>query len=256
MIDTEQLLTLLGLSDIAIEEVKLTPDKTLVIRVKSVKEGGQCHQCGRPIDQYHGLGQEIQLRHLPIFGYKTFILLRPKRYRCPQCDHKPTTTQTLDWYTPKSPYTKAYEQAVLLALINSTVHDVSLKYDLGYGAVEGILDRHLQPTVDWSSMKSLEVIGVDEIALKKGHRDFVAVVSGYVGGVLTILGVIADRTKAAIKKFSQYSQAVTKIGPGHLFGLVSRLHPGRQSGVRPTGGGDCGSVSRRQTLSGGFGCLA
>jgi hypothetical protein len=31
--------------------------------------------------------------------------------------------------------------------------------------------------VDWSANTRLEVLGSDEIALKKGHRDFVAIVT-------------------------------------------------------------------------------
>lgn len=201
MINAEQLILLLGLSDIEIERVELTKNKTLYIRVKSLKDGCNCHRCGKPIDHYYGLGQEIKLRHLPVSGYKTYIVMRPKRYRCHTCDDKPTTTQQMDWYTPKSSFTKAYEQDVMLSLINSTIQDVSIKHDIGPDAIEGILDRYLQPTVNWDKIKSIDVIGVDEIALKKGHRDFITIVSAQIQGDLRLLGVLPDRTKATVKKF-------------------------------------------------------
>ena len=51
------------------------------------------------------------------------------------------TTQTLDWYENKSPHTKAYDQYLMLQLINSTVEDVSRKEDIGYDAVEGAIGR-------------------------------------------------------------------------------------------------------------------
>jgi transposase len=54
-----------------------------------------------------------------------FIELRPKRYRCPTCDDHPTTTQQCDWYEPRSPHTKAFDQSLLRQLINSTVSDVA-----------------------------------------------------------------------------------------------------------------------------------
>ena len=53
--------------------------------------------------------------------------------------------------------------------------DVSIKEGIGYEAVMGIIDRHVSPEVDWSEFEDLEIIGVDEIALKKGHRDFVTI---------------------------------------------------------------------------------
>jgi transposase len=197
----ELLMTLLGLSDIEITEIKLTDDNTLQIFVTSTKEGCSCHQCGKPIEHYYGIGQEIQLRHLSVFGYKTYIILTPKRYQCEYCDKKPTTTQILDWYLAKNKHTKAYDNYILLSLINSTVKDVSLKNDIGYDAVEGIVDRYFKNEVDWNTINTINVIGIDEISIKKGHRDFVTIVSAYVNGLLIVLAVLEDRTKATIKKF-------------------------------------------------------
>lgn len=201
MISNAQLITLLRLSGIEIEKAELTADNRFMVYVRSVEDGCRCHRCGNPIDHYHGLGPETQLRHLPIFEYKTYIVIRPKRYQCQACDGKPTTTQTLDWYSPKSHFTKAFEQDILLSLVNSTIQDVSIKHDLGQGAIEGMLDRHVQPKVDWDKIKSLDIVGIDEIALKKGHRDFVAVVSAYIAGKLTVLGILPDRAKATVKNF-------------------------------------------------------
>ena len=196
------MITLLGLSDVEITKVTLATDNTLQIYIKSIKEGCHCHQCGNPIDHYYGMGQEIKLRHLPVFGYKTYIILTPKRYQCEYCDKKPTTTQILDWYLAKSKHTKAYDNYILLSLINSTIKDVSLKNDIGYDAVEGTVDRYFKSEVDWNTIKTINVIGIDEISIKKGHRDFVTIVSAYVNGLLTVLAVLEDRTKATIKKFS------------------------------------------------------
>jgi len=89
----------------------------------------------------------------------------------------------------------------MLSLVNSTLQDVSIKHDIGQGAIEGILDRHVQATVDWDKIKSMRVAGEDGIALKKGHRDFVTIVSAYVQGKLMVLGILPDRTKATVKAF-------------------------------------------------------
>lgn len=201
MISNEQLMVLLGLSDIRIEKVEFSEKKTVTIFVASTKEGGICHRCGKPIDHYYGVGQEITLRHLPIFGYKTYIAIRPKRYQCQICDQKPTTTQSLDWYTPKSPCTNAFEYEAMRSLVNSTIQDVSLKLDVGADTIEGILDRQVATEVDWDKLPSLSVIGIDEISLKKGHRDFVVIVSGYVNDELIILGILQDRLKATVMEF-------------------------------------------------------
>ena len=45
------------------------------------------------------------------------------------------------------------------------------------------------------------MIGLDEISLKKGHRDYVAIITGRIAQETVILGVLPDRKKATVKAF-------------------------------------------------------
>ena len=45
------------------------------------------------------------------------------------------------------------------------------------------------------------MVGLDEISLKKGHRDFVAIITGRLETETIILGVLPDRKKATVKTF-------------------------------------------------------
>jgi transposase len=192
---------LLDLPHIRVEQVEQDRDGHYRVTVTSTEEGTHCHRCGRHITQRYGQAPPIELRHLPIFGKRVYLRIRPIRYRCSYCDQQPTTTQKLSWYRPKSPHTKAFEQSMLLACINSTVEDVSRKEAIGYDAVMGILDRHLRKEVDWEEVGAVEVIGIDEIALKKGHQDFVVIVTGRQGDQNELLGVLPDRKKTTVKAF-------------------------------------------------------
>ena len=174
----------------------------IIIAVTSTVEGTYCHRCGQKITDSYGHDREITLRHLSILGRPTYIQIRPKRYRCRSCSDHPTTTQKSSWYDTRSPHTKAYETHVLLNLVNSTVEDVRMKEGLGYEAVMGIIDRHVSQKVDWSQFSELPIIGVDEITLKKGHRDYVAVITARLANHQNhILAVLKDRQKATVKEF-------------------------------------------------------
>lgn len=191
----------LDLPDVRIEKCEQTPEGW-VITVISTCQTAVCRQCGRTIDKFHGYDKMITLRHLPIFERPVWIRIKPKRYRCPYCSQGPTTTQRCEWYDPKSPHTKAYENWVLRELINSTLSDVSLKRGISVACVEGILDRHIQRQVEWSTVPDLELIGIDEIALKKGHKDFVVIISGVTARrEKFILAVLPDRKKDTVKGF-------------------------------------------------------
>jgi len=192
---------LLDLPHIRVEQVEQDRDGHYRVTVSSTEQGTQCHRCGRHITQRYGQAPPIELRHLPVFGKQVYLRIHPVRYQCPYCDRQPTTTQRLSWYRPNSPHTNAFEHAILLGCINSTVEDVSRKEAIGYEAVMGVLDRHIRKEVDWEEIGAVEVIGIDEIALKKGHQDFVVIVTGRHGDQSQLLGVLKDRKKATVKAF-------------------------------------------------------
>ena len=172
------------------------------ITVESTLEGTTCRKCGRELTELHGVDEWLTLRHLPILGRRVYIRLRPKRYRCPWCEGGPTTTQQLSWYSAKSPHTKAYEKYLLLQLVHATIEDVRIKEDIGYKAVEAIVDRWISREVKWAEVKRVKVLGLDEIALKKGHRDFVVIVTARsVTGEVRVLAVLPDRQKQTVRQF-------------------------------------------------------
>jgi transposase len=134
----------LDIPDVTLENVTTNRMGHIEITVKSTVERTPGHRCGKMTTQFYGEDREITLRHLPILGRKTFMRLRPKRYQCFHGHGNPTTTQTLTWYTPRSSFPKAYEKQILLSLVNSIVQDTSIKEDIGYEAIMGIIDRHIE----------------------------------------------------------------------------------------------------------------
>ena len=189
----------LDIPDVRILRTEITKDGELILTVESTVTSTNCHRCGRTITERHGLDEPRLLRHLPILGRVVYLRIRPKRFRCPFCDDHPTTTQTLDWYDPNALHTKAYERHLIVQLVNSTLTDVEAKEDVTYDALLGILDRWIAKSVDWDALPPVTTLGIDEIALLKGHRDFVAVISAHSEpGELHVLVVLPDRKKATI----------------------------------------------------------
>lgn len=190
----------LDLPDVTVLRTELTPRRELIIGVESTVATATCHQCGRTIDSFYGYDRPIRLRHLPILGMVVFIEIRPKRFRCPFCDDHPTTTQRSEWYEPKAPFTKAYERQMLILLINGTLTDVSQKEGVTPDAMLGVIDRWMEADVNWAAVPAFAVLGIDEIALKKGHRDYIVVVTAQCpDGAIHLLAILPDRTKATVR---------------------------------------------------------
>src|SRR6266496_6680743 len=189
----------LDIPDVRVLQTELTKDRELILTVESTLLSTICRRCGRTITEPHGLDEPRRLRHLPILGQVVYLRIRPKRFGCPWCQGHPTTTQTLDWYDPNALHTKAYERHLILQLVNSTISDVEAKEDVTYDALLGILNRWIATTVDWDALEPFATLGIDEIALLKGHRDFVAVISANTDqGQLHLLAVLPDRLKATV----------------------------------------------------------
>lgn len=191
----------LDIPDVEMTDVRINHEGDYEIRVRSTREGCACHRCGQAATKLHGHDREIRLKHLPILGKDTYIIIRLPRYQCEGCSRKPTTTQQVPWFIRRSPHTIAYEMYVLSQLIGSTVEKVSEQEGIGYGAVMGMIRRHVQAEVDWDGIDCLEQLGLDEISLKKGHKDFVVIVSARMGSEIKILGVLEDRKKDTVKEF-------------------------------------------------------
>ena len=201
-----------------------------IITVESTLVSTHCRKCGREIDKFYGHDKWVKVRHLPILGRRVYLRYRPKRYECPDCAGKPTTTQVVDWHTPRSPHTKAYtcrarqrrdDRHLLLQLVNATVEDVSRKERVGYDAVEGAIARQIDSNVDWGAFDELGVVGIDEIARLKGRQHFIAVIitmqsardctSQQADGHVAVLAVLPDRQKDSVRQFLETIPARLRV---------------------------------------------
>jgi len=192
----------LDIPDIRVLKTEINEQGHLVITIESTKGGTPCHRCGQLTKVFHGHESWVTVRHLPVFGRPTYLRFRPKRYRCESCENNPTTTERLDWFISNSSQSVAYDKHVLLQLVNSTIEDVSVKEQLSYDSVLGTVERCLSAKVDWSMYSRLDNLGLDEIALKKGHRDFVVIVTARISNErIVILGVLPDRLKVTVVAF-------------------------------------------------------
>lgn len=127
----------------------------------------------REISRFHGHDRPIRLQHLPILECVVYIEIRPKRYCCSHCEGKPTTTQTLSCYKANSPHKHALDEWLVKMLINATVSDASRRCQVSYDAVDGAIKRWVGTPINWSRLKPMTTLGLDEIALRKRHKHFV-----------------------------------------------------------------------------------
>lgn len=236
---------ILGISNIAVQSVEITKTNEFIITVKSLEEDILCQKCGK-VTALHGHTPAIKLRHLSIFGQKTYIQITPNRGRCEHCKGGPTTTQIHDWYNRYTRQTKAYEKHILLSLVNSTISDISAKEDIGYKAIEGIINRYIGATVNWSKILKIGLLGLDEISLKKGYRDYVTLVTCKTENGIKILAVLKGREKATIKAFlSSIPKELRKT----ILGICSDMYDGFINAAKEVFGNSIPVIADRYHVS-------
>ena len=218
----------LDLPDVRVLNISKTEQGAWLIQIESTLNRTTCHKCGREITELHGHDGAIRLRHLPIFEIPVYVEIHPKRFRCGYCKDHPTTTQSLDWHEARSPNTKPYEHWLLRMLINSTVCDVGSKLGISEDVVTGTIERWISTQVEWDDFVELKVLGIDEISLKRGHRDFVVIITTPTAYGVDILGVLADRKQQTVANFLKsipitLRQTVERVCTDMYQGFVSAV---------------------------------
>ena len=191
----------LKLSNIKIKKVEISSNHEFHIHVSCHADGTKCYKCNKPISKSHGQCNETIIEHLPILDNRVFIHVRWPRFMCENCSGNPTTSFHPEWLNKSGDCTKDYENYILKCLINSTVKDVAEKNKTTEERIQGIINRCISLEVEWDNI-NITRMGIDEIALKKGHNHYLTIVTDISEpGRTRILKVIDGRSQEEILPF-------------------------------------------------------
>jgi len=135
----EQNLTdLLNLSNLEVLGYEAIED-AIVLDVKPKLKVAICPSCQKPSANLHDYDEPRLIRDLSLFGRKSYLRLRSRRFECEACQN--AFTERLEWVAFGSSYTRRFEEYVFTLCRKNTIQDVSQMLELGYEAVEGLFKR-------------------------------------------------------------------------------------------------------------------
>ncbi|WPD20772.1 MAG: ISL3 family transposase [Candidatus Electrothrix scaldis] len=155
-----------------------------------------CFRCGTPSEAIHE-EKERCVRHLDIWGKRTFLHFFSRRFMCEQCQ-KPFT-ESLPFIEKFRRHTKEFERHIYERCKAGCRKKVAIKEKLSQATVKEILNRFARRIPERNSGLFTRVLGIDEISLKKRHRQFVLVISDI--SSRSILAVLPDRRKDTLEKW-------------------------------------------------------
>lgn len=155
-----------------------------------------CPRCGSASESVHE-EKERCVRHLDIWGKRTFLHFYSRRFMCEEC-RKPFT-ESLSFVEKFRRHTAAFEQYIYEQCKTTCRKQVAIKDKLSQATVKEILNRFARCIPERSSSLFTRVLGIDEISLKKRHKQFVLVISDISNR--SVLAVLPDRTKETLENW-------------------------------------------------------
>jgi len=150
--------------------------------VPEVQSEQCCAGCGQRAERVHETLLR-RVRDLPILDAQTELLVPRRRLLCPRCG---PCLEQLSWLDRYSRVTRQLAKSVARLCDVLPVKHVAEFFGLSWDQVKEIDKRSLQERVGAVDLSAVEVIGMDEFALHKGHRYATVIVEPYRKEVLWI----------------------------------------------------------------------
>jgi len=195
--DPVALTTLLDMPEFTVTRLEYDAHLNLLLLVcQPHYDVAACPTCDTLSAQLHDR-TERRVRDLPWAGKRCTLVFPARRFKCARC--RRPFTERLAAIAPKARATRRYADYLFEQCRGTTIQAVHRREGLGYKAVEGVYYRLATQSHSAPPLSAVHRLGIDEIALKKGHGQYVLVLSDLDHG--RVLTVLPERTKAALEAY-------------------------------------------------------
>ncbi len=182
---------ILGIADIKVKKVTVHTDK-YEIEVESSLKKSLCIRCGRKCEKVHQYYQR-RVRDLPISGKQVYLILEVRQFECEHCNRH--FAEPFSFVLANKTMTVRFEDYLYYRSKGVDLSYICRKENVDWKTINSIFIRYSKSEIearkDYNEVKR---IAIDEIALKKGHRNYVVILLDLDKGV--ILDVLKQRDKA------------------------------------------------------------
>lgn len=152
-----------------------------------------CHSLSTHVKAH----KERCVRDCDVWGKRTFLHFQTRRFECPECGHR--FTEELKDIAWRRRQTMRFEQQVYEACLGNSKKRTADIFHLSYSTVDGIFKRWVKKQRKGKQLGCVRVLGIDEISLKKRHKQFAVVISDLERHC--VLTVLPDRKHETLQKW-------------------------------------------------------
>ena len=186
---------ILGIKELEIISLDSYPER-YELRVRSILGQGICPKCGKKCSKVKSYTNRT-IRDLPISGKKVILDLEVRQFEC-ACGK--FFLESFSFVRPRQHLTIRYEEYLYFRCKGVEIQYIASKEELDWETVDRLFytysSQQIAARSDWERVTHL---ALDEIALRKGHGNYVVVVLDLQTG--TILDILEQRDKAFLVKY-------------------------------------------------------
>jgi transposase len=167
------------------------------IYCESTKNVGICPVCEQPCVEVQ-MYQERTVRDMALLGRKVFLHLKTRQFKCKDCSRY--FNESFDFVDKNATMTIRYEQYLYFMLENLCISDLSVKEDIAWASVQRIYEKYADKAIAGRDVwRKVRYLGIDEIAVKKGHKNYACVLVDLQTG--QVLDFLENRQKETIEAY-------------------------------------------------------
>lgn len=192
--DIKILTELLDLDDIKVISHRLHPGIGMILQTESKQSYSTCPRCGTKSHKLHQNHRHI-VKDLPWGEKPVFLEINRRQFKCEIC--KKPFSEDLDFVSKKRTYTKRLAQQIIQDVLDSDIHSVASKGIVTTEEIERMLKDASKKLPNLKPL-NLKRLGLDEIALIKGHGNYCAVLIDL--DTSKLIALLNGRTQEVIKE--------------------------------------------------------
>ena len=166
----------------------------LTLDIHSTAEGGMCPRCGQFCTTLHENHTRL-VRDLPISGKACYLRFVRRRFFCSPCGRP--FSEPLEFVEDHRDYTRRYQAWIFQQVKENNIASVQRLEGLTFDQIESIFVAEAQARIPSNPFANLKRLGIDEISMRKGKRNFVLILTNLDTG--EVVDVLEKRTKEKLR---------------------------------------------------------
>ena len=186
----------LKLSGMKVIDYRIIEDIGIFLSLKNTNKQTICPRCGKETEFLLHQNNFVTIRDLSWGEEAVYLKVNRRLLRCSHCQKK--FTEELKFVRKRRRYTKRFVKKIIKEVLNSDIQNVAKRNDVSEQEIETMLKDLGQELVKEKPI-NLKKLGIDEIAVVKGQKNYYVVLVDL--EKRKIVGLIEKRNEEKIREY-------------------------------------------------------